>query len=76
MRKLMLAMGCAAMVVPATMVVPVSQAGAQRYKYREWRDNRGRLRCRKPDGTTLFRRPAGPRDRAQRWQPSLPLSFG
>ena len=52
MRKLMLAMGCAAMVVPATMVVPVSQAGAQRYKYREWRDNRGRLRCRKPDGTT------------------------
>ncbi|MBI0476865.1 glycine zipper 2TM domain-containing protein [Sphingomonas sp. MA1305] len=52
MRKLMLALGCTAMVLPATMVVPVSQAGAQRYKYREWRDDRGRLRCRKPDGTT------------------------
>lgn len=52
MRKFMLALGCASMVLPAMMVVPVSQAGAQRYKHREWRDNRGRLRCRKPDGTT------------------------
>ena len=52
MRKLMLAMGCAAMVAPA-LVVTVSPADAQRrYKYREWRDDRGRLRCRKPDGTT------------------------
>jgi len=52
MRNLMLAMGCAAMVVPATMIVPVSKADAQRHKYREWRDDRGRVRCRKPDGTT------------------------
>ena len=52
MRKLMLALGASAMLVPATMAFPVSEAGAQRYKYREWRDNRGRLRCRKPDGTT------------------------
>lgn len=52
MRKLMLALGCTAMVLPATMVVPVSQAGAQKYKYREWKDNRGRTRCRKADGTT------------------------
>lgn len=55
MRKMMLAMGCAAMVLPATLVVPVSQASAQRHQrhqYREWRDDRGTVRCRKPDGTT------------------------
>lgn len=51
MRKLMLALGCAAMLAP-TVLVPVSQADARRYKYREWRDDRGRTRCRKPDGTT------------------------
>lgn len=52
MRKMMLALGCAAMVAPS-LVVAVSPADAQRrYKYREWRDDRGRLRCRKPDGTT------------------------
>jgi uncharacterized protein YcfJ len=53
MRKLMLALGCTAMVVPS-LVLPVTAADAQqrRYKYREWRDDRGRTRCRKPDGTT------------------------
>ncbi len=52
MRKMMLALGCAAMVAPA-LVVPVTQADAQRrYKYKEWRDDRGRVRCRKPNGTT------------------------
>lgn len=52
MRKLILALGCAASVVPASMIVPVSAADAQRARYREWRDDRGRLRCRRPDGTT------------------------
>ena len=52
MRKLMLALGCAAMVAPS-LVVAVSPADAQRrYKQREWRDDRGRLRCKKADGTT------------------------
>ena len=52
MRKMMLALGCAAMVAP-TLVLPVTAADAQRrYKYREWRDDRGRTRCRKADGTT------------------------
>ncbi len=52
MRKLMLALGCTAMVVPS-LVLPATAADAQRrYKYREWRGNDGRLRCRKPDGTT------------------------
>lgn len=68
MRKLMLALGLAATVLPS-IALPVSAAQAQRYRdrdryedrrysnndqsqYREYRDNRGRLRCRKPDGTT------------------------
>ncbi|MBB4153788.1 uncharacterized protein YcfJ [Sphingomonas jinjuensis] len=52
MRNMMLILGCAAMAVPVSVAFPTSEAGAQRYKYREWRDNRGRLRCRKADGTT------------------------
>ncbi|TPG10941.1 glycine zipper 2TM domain-containing protein [Sphingomonas oligophenolica] len=52
MRKLMLALGCTAMVVPS-MVLPVSSADAQRrYKYREFKDRNGHWRCKKPDGTT------------------------
>ena len=64
MRNLMLALGLAATVAPA-LVLPAAPAEAQRryrddrrndndrgYKYREWRDDRGRVRCRKPDGTT------------------------
>ena len=51
MRKLMLALGCTAMVVPS-LIVPVTAADAQRrYKYREWRDDLGRVRCGKPDRT-------------------------
>jgi len=51
MRKLILALGCAATVLPS-LAVAVSPADAQRARYREWRDDRGRLRCRKPNGTT------------------------
>ena len=51
MRKLMLALGCTAMVVPALAISEPADA-QKRYKYREWRDDRGRTRCRKPDGTT------------------------
>ncbi|ODU22422.1 MAG: hypothetical protein ABS87_02145 [Sphingomonas sp. SCN 67-18] len=55
MRKLMLTLGAAAMVLP-TFVVPVSEAGARNqhktYKYKEWRGRDGRTYCRKPDGTT------------------------
>lgn len=51
MRKLMLVLGATAMVAPALTVPQVADA-QRRYKYREWRDDRGRLRCRKPDGTT------------------------
>jgi uncharacterized protein YcfJ len=51
MRKFLLALGCTAMVAPALTVPDVADA-QRRYKYREWRDDRGRTRCRKPDGTT------------------------
>ena len=52
MRKMMLALGCAAMVAP-TLIVATPEADARkRYGYREWRGNDGRLRCRRPDGTT------------------------
>ena len=52
MRKLMLAMGAAAMVVPS-IALPVSSAEAQsRSKYREYKDRNGHWRCKKPDGTT------------------------
>ncbi len=52
MRTLMLALGASAFLLPASMVVPVSDADAQRNQYREWRGKDGRTRCRKPDGTT------------------------
>lgn len=51
MRKMMLALGATAMVVP-TLTIPTMADAQRRDKYREWRDDRGRLRCRKPDGTT------------------------
>ena len=52
MRKLMLALGATAMVVP-TLIATTHEADARkRYQYREWRGQDGRMRCRKPDGTT------------------------
>ncbi|RHW19046.1 glycine zipper 2TM domain-containing protein [Sphingomonas gilva] len=55
MRSLMLAIGAASLVVPASMVLPASEAQAvqkKRYKYKEWRGRDGRMYCRKSDGTT------------------------
>lgn len=55
MRKLMLALGAAAMVAPVAMVAPSTAAEAspqKRYKYKEWRGRDGRTYCRKSDGTT------------------------
>lgn len=52
MRKFMLALGAAAMVAP-TLIATTHEADARkRYAYREWRGEDGRLRCRKPNGTT------------------------
>ena len=58
MRILMLALGAAAMSVPAAVVLPASKAEAAPqkkrggYRYREWRGRDGRVYCRKPNGTT------------------------
>lgn len=52
MRKIMLALGASAMVLPSVMVTTTQADAQRRYKYREWKGNDGRWRCRKPDGTT------------------------
>lgn len=52
MRKLMLALGCTAMVAPTLMVTTHDADARKRYAYREWRGSDGRLRCRRSDGTT------------------------
>lgn len=52
MRKLMLILGASAMVAPSLVATTVNADAQRRYKYREWRGNDGRLRCREPDGTT------------------------
>ena len=51
MRKLMLALGATALVLPALTVAPEADA-QRRHQYREWRGEDGRWRCRKPNGTT------------------------
>lgn len=54
MRNLMLALGAATLVIPATMAVPTGKAEAREkhYQYREWRGRDGRSYCRRSDGTT------------------------
>ena len=58
MRTLILAVSATAMAVPVTFVLPTEEAQAQRRYYRDgyyhgptWRDDRGRYRCRRPNGT-------------------------
>lgn len=52
MRKMMLALGATMMVIPA-IAASTQQAEARgRHEYREWRGQDGRMRCRRPDGTT------------------------
>lgn len=48
MRRVMLACAAASLAVPA---VPAT-AAAQGYSGKTWRDSQGRLRCKRPDGTT------------------------
>jgi outer membrane lipoprotein SlyB len=50
MRKLVLAITAATMAMP---VIPATTASAQSgyYNGRVWRDNHGRYRCRRPNGT-------------------------
>ena len=54
MRKILLALGCAAMVAPSLMVTVTPADAQRRYRNsdREYRDYRGRVRCKKNIGTT------------------------
>lgn len=50
MRKLLLALTAASLSIPALPQQAVARA--HYYHGKTWRDSRGRLRCRRPDGTT------------------------
>ncbi len=52
MRNFMLALGATAMVLPTLIATTHDADARKRHSYREWRGNDGRLRCRKPNGTT------------------------
>ena len=60
MRNLILAVSATAMAIPVTFALPTDGAQAQRRYYDRngyyngptWRDNRGRYRCRRSNGTT------------------------
>ncbi len=58
MRNLILAVAATAVAIPISFAVPTESAEAQRRYYRDgyyngptWRDNRGRYRCRRSNGT-------------------------
>jgi hypothetical protein len=50
MRKVMLAIAGATLIVPAMPSAAFASDGY--YKGRTWRDSQGRLRCKRPNGTT------------------------
>ena len=50
MRKFMLAIAATSLTVPV-MQAPAAAHGRQ-YTGKVWRDSQGRLRCKRPDGTT------------------------
>ena len=50
MRTMMLVLGAATLTVPAMPSVAVARDGY--YQGKVWRDSHGRLRCKRPNGTT------------------------
>ena len=60
MRNLILAVSATALAIPVTIALPTDSAEAQRRYYDRngnysgptWRDNQGRYRCRRSNGTT------------------------
>jgi hypothetical protein len=52
MRKMMLALAATSMVVPAAVVSTPAEAKRGYYNGRTWYDGQGRLRCKRPNGTT------------------------
>lgn len=51
MRKIMLALAATTLTLPV-MDTPAAARGYHHYNGRVWRDSHGRLRCRRPNGTT------------------------
>ena len=51
MRNLVLAVTAASMAIPVAMPAPAFARDGY-YHGRVWRDNQGRMRCRRPNGTT------------------------
>ena len=51
MRKTILTLAAAALLAPTIPAAPAF-AGDGYYKGKTWRDSRGRLRCKRPNGTT------------------------
>jgi len=51
MRKTMLALTAASLTIPMVPTVAVAH-GNQYYNGKVWRDSQGRLRCKRPNGTT------------------------
>ena len=49
MRNLMLALAAASLTVP---ILPAPASAQGYYKVKVWRDSNGRLRCKRPNGTT------------------------
>ena len=52
MRKLSLAIAAATMAVPTAIPMAPASAHDGYYKGKVWRDNHGRLRCKRSNGTT------------------------
>jgi hypothetical protein len=50
MRRFMLALTAASLTVPAVPTVAIAHDGY--YHGKVWKDSRGRLRCKRPNGTT------------------------
>ena len=51
MRRFMLALAATTLTIPAIPSVALAH-GDNSYQGRTWRDNQGRLRCKRPNGTT------------------------
>jgi hypothetical protein len=52
MQKMMMALAAASMTVPVAMATPADAHQSGYYQGRTWYDGQGRLRCKKPNGTT------------------------
>lgn len=52
MNKIMLAAAAASLAVPMVPAPALAHGGNRYYSGRTWQDDNGRLRCRRPDGTT------------------------